>query len=160
VWKRRGVWWIALRTAVAIYAAVIIGLAFFPFPIPPWTNEGFIQPWILPIPFQTILLSIGFGWTSPAARFLIGNVVAFFPLGVFYPLLRPATHTWRRALAVGLAVSLAIETAQVLVSLVIGYPYRQFDVDDLLLNTLGTLLGYGAWRALHALLGRGATTAP
>jgi glycopeptide antibiotics resistance protein len=46
------------------------------------------------------------------------------------------------------------------VSLVIGYPYRQFDVDDLLLNTLGTLLGYGAWRALHALLGRGATTAP
>jgi glycopeptide antibiotics resistance protein len=151
----RGWPWTAVRGALIAYAGLIIGLAFFPFPLPPWDPaDAIVQPWILPIPFQTIAMSIGLGWEWPAARFLVGNIVAFLPLGLFVALLLPAGHSWRLALLVGLGVSLAIEIAQVLLSLVIGYPYRQFDVDDLLLNTLGTGLGYGAYRVGRAAIGR------
>lgn len=143
----RGWRWTALRGALIAYAGVIVGLAFFPFPLPPWDRaDAVVQPWILPIPFQTISMSLGLGWEWPAARFLVGNIVAFVPLGVFVGLLRPGDDSWRLALLIGLGASLAIETTQVLLSVVIGYPYRQFDVDDLLLNTLGTGLGYAAFR--------------
>ncbi len=133
-----------MRAAVIVYAGIIAGLAFFPFPLPPWDPDlAIVQPWILPIPLQTITLAIQRGWPSPEMTYLIGNVVAFAPIGVLLALLRPGAHSWRRALATGLGVSLVIESVQIGLSIVIGFPYRQFDVDDLLLNTLGAALGYG-----------------
>jgi glycopeptide antibiotics resistance protein len=33
-----------------------------------------------------------------------------------------------------------------------GFPWRVADVDDLLLNTLGTLIGFGIWRVGSAAL--------
>ena len=53
----------------------------------------------------------------------------------------------------GLAVSVAIEGTQLGLSLLMGYWYRVADVDDLILNTAGVLLGYGAFR-LGDILGR------
>lgn len=48
----------------------------------------------------------------------------------------------------GVGVSVAIEAAQLGIGLLAGYPYRMTDVDDVLLNTLGAAIGYGAWRAI------------
>jgi glycopeptide antibiotics resistance protein len=68
------------------------------------------------------------------------NVVLFGPLGFFLRVL------WRRgvvvATATGLVISLAIElTQRTGVWGLYRCAYRVFDVDDLLLNTLGALLG-------------------
>jgi len=54
-------------------------------------------------------------------------------------------RTWPQALVLGVTASLAVELAQLLLSLAIGFAWRVADVDDLILNTLGTLLGFGAW---------------
>ena len=64
---------------------------------------------------------------------LLGNVIMFFPFGFFAVLL------WRnisakRILLIGVLTSLFIEFTQLFVG-------RSFDIDDILLNALGVLLG-------------------
>ena len=46
---------------------------------------------------------------------------------------------------VGLGLSAAIELGQLAISLHLGYGYRAADVDDVILNTLGTLIGLGVF---------------
>ena len=81
-----------------------------------------------------------------ALYILLGNIVMFMPFGFFTALLWRG-FTWRRALAVGAAVTLSVECWQ----LVIG---RTFDVSDIVLNTLGVLCGYWVWRAADRLFPR------
>ena len=81
-----------------------------------------------------------------ALYILLGNIVMFMPFGFFTALLWRG-FTWRRALAVGAAVTLSVESWQ----LVVG---RAFDVSDIVLNTLGVLCGYWAWRAADKLFPR------
>ena len=65
-----------------------------------------------------------------------GNVLAFLPLGVFLPLLAGAMQKYRRMLVAGFMISLLVETIQLITGV------GSFDVDDIILNTGGTLLGY------------------
>ena len=64
---------------------------------------------------------------------VIGNVVLFTPLGA---VLRARGVELREATARGLALSIAIELTQLVI------PGRTTSVDDVLLNTLGVVLGY------------------
>ena len=71
------------------------------------------------------------------------NVLLFVPLGMFTVLL------WRRgpgfALLTGFGVSLAVEITQLTANFgTAPYPYRIFDVDDLMANTAGAVLGWVA----------------
>ncbi|MFC3749061.1 VanZ family protein [Paenibacillus sp. GCM10012306] len=68
---------------------------------------------------------------------LTGNVLAFIPFGVLLPnVFRNITWSVTKVLVCSLLLSLSFESIQLL--LTIG----TFDVDDLLLNTLGGLAGY------------------
>jgi glycopeptide antibiotics resistance protein len=135
------------------YAALIATLAFLPLPLPPYDSgniglfdeRGFPYPWISPIPFETIRGAWGRGLEWASGRYLLGNVLAFVPLGLLVPTLRPRWGRWARVLAVGLATSMGIELGQLTVSLLLGIPYRVADIDDVLLNTGGVLLGYCAY---------------
>lgn len=46
---------------------------------------------------------------------------------------------WYRTALVGLALSVIVETTQLITSR--GF----FEIDDMILNTLGTVLGYSVW---------------
>lgn len=83
-------------------------------------------------PFQTFRFS---------AYFVLGNLVMFIPFGFFTALLWRG-WSWRRTLGLGLCLSGCIECWQ----LCIG---RAFDIDDLMLNTLGTLCGFWLWLPLR-----------
>ncbi|MCI8551312.1 MAG: VanZ family protein [Lachnospiraceae bacterium] len=67
---------------------------------------------------------------------LFGNVAAFMPFGFILPMLRFSNRKWHVVTLLSLLCSLCIETVQ-LISM-----RGSFDVDDLLLNTLGGFLGY------------------
>ncbi|MBH5316376.1 VanZ family protein [Paenibacillus sp. GSMTC-2017] len=74
---------------------------------------------------------------------LLGNVVIFIPLGILLGLLfdherMAGVRIW----VCSLFLSLSLEIAQLL------FMIGQFDVDDLLLNSLGGLLGYAICRAV------------
>ncbi|CAM3932012.1 VanZ family protein [Cohnella lubricantis] len=78
------------------------------------------------------------------------NVLLFVPFGLF---LRHYFRTdWRKCLYGSLGLSLFFELTQVSgLYGIFDYPYRQFDVDDLLSNTAGGLLGYlvAEWFSAH-----------
>ncbi len=66
-----------------------------------------------------------------------GNFAAFLPLGFLLPLLSDRKISAWHALGAGAALSTLIEALQFLSG------RRVADVDDVLLNALGALLGYG-----------------
>lgn len=66
------------------------------------------------------------------------NVVMFLPLGFLVPLIWEELSTLPRTALVGLLFSLGIELSQLL-------SFRGTDVDDLLMNTLGAVLGFGVY---------------
>jgi len=70
-----------------------------------------------------------------------GNIVGFIPLGILLPLLFSGlAKFWRLTLTIFL-LSLSFETFQLLAGTGI------FDVDDLLLNTFGGIIGLGLFAA-------------
>ena len=71
---------------------------------------------------------------------IFGNVLAFMPFGFFLPIVRGKKCGVLTILVQGLLFSLAIETVQLVTRL------GSFDVDDILLNTAGTLAGYICFR--------------
>ena len=67
---------------------------------------------------------------------LFGNVLAFMPFGFFMPILRLRLRKWYCMLGMTFLLSLMIEITQLLTRV------GSFDVDDLILNTSGGILGY------------------
>lgn len=87
------------------------------------------------VPFNTFALDIH------SLYIFAGNIIMFVPFGFFAALLWRG-WTWKRALPVGFAITLFVECCQLLIG-------RTFDIDDLMLNTLGVVCGYWLWRLLH-----------
>lgn len=71
---------------------------------------------------------------SYSSYVLIGNVALFVPFGLLAALLW-RDFSWWKALVLGVDITLPIELWQLLVG-------RTFDVDDLMLNTLGVFCGF------------------
>ena len=70
---------------------------------------------------------------------IVGNVVAFMPFGFILPEVWDQLNHWSTITLMGFLFSLCVELIQ-LVGRV-----GSFDVDDLLLNTVGALIGYFAF---------------
>ena len=67
---------------------------------------------------------------------LIGNVVAFLPFGAFLPILFEKCKKFYLTTLLCFEFSLCVEVIQLV------WKVGSFDVDDILLNTLGGMLGY------------------
>lgn len=95
------------------------------------------------IPFKTILINMNSlsGWHDFSN--LVGNIVAFIPFGMFLLLLpKNKELSFIGAFVRSFSLTLCLECLQVVFSLGI------FDVDDLILNTFGGMLGYFALRLM------------
>lgn len=68
---------------------------------------------------------------------LLGNFVLGVPLGVLLPCLFPRLQTLAKTLAAAFGFMLVLEVAQFLLR------FGAFDIDDLILQMLGCILGYG-----------------
>jgi glycopeptide antibiotics resistance protein len=66
---------------------------------------------------------------------IFGNIMLFFPLGLLLPVISRFFNSWRVMFVVGFGTSLAIEVIQY------EYAQRIFDIDDILLNGTGALVG-------------------
>lgn len=75
-----------------------------------------------------------------------GNIAMFLPIG-FFPALLWRRGRWWKALLTGAGLSLSIELLQIPIC-------RGTDIDDLLLNTLGAVAGYGLLWLTHRLCPR------
>lgn len=94
-------------------------------------------------PFQEIRRALRTGY--PWLMFMLwGNIGMFLPIGFCTALLWRKHHWWKSVL-VGFGSSVTIEFVQFFIG-------RSTDIDDVILNTAGALLGYGLFLALHAVL--------
>lgn len=117
-----------------LYAVGVVAVTVFPIKVR--SASWYWEPWwsvFAWIPFQVPPLS----W--------ILNVVMFVPLGVLVPLLWPRFDSMRRMSLLGLYASIGIELTQLVLWFTLG-SYRTVDINDLIANTLGAVLGLLALR--------------
>ena len=91
------------------------------------------------VPFRTIKrFANPHPSTSTEAKFfnLFGNIGLFIPFGFLLPLVAKRLHRFRHVLFSSILLSLAFETYQLVTHT------GQFDIDDIILNTLGGIIGY------------------
>ena len=136
-----------------LYCLCAVSLIVFPLPKDPSQIVEIAQtPQLQPFHFvEQIRETTDFSWAdrstwgptlkARAAYEAYFNVLLTVPLGVYLCYLFRCR--WWMALLIGMATTLLFETSQ-LTGLfgIYDHPYRLFDVDDLILNTTGTMLGF------------------
>lgn len=136
-----------------LYCMCAVSLIVFPLPKDPSQIVEIAQtPQLHPFHFvEQIRETTDFSWAdrstwgptlkARAAYEAYFNVLLTVPLGAYLCYLFRCR--WWMALLIGMATTLLFETSQ-LTGLfgIYDHPYRLFDVDDLILNTTGTMLGF------------------
>ena len=141
-WKRE-----ALSLLMYINLAVILRFTFFPMS----KVDGHIQPLVFDIatafPFRVNLLPLLnlFNYDSKRDLLLnvIGNAAMFVPSGIVLPIVYKRLNTFWKVLLAGIGISLCIEIIQ------LPFSARATDIDDLILNTIGVIAGYGIYALIR-----------
>lgn len=128
---------------VYICIVVVVRFTFCPF----GKVNGQIQPLLFDaqkiFPLWLNLKPIVYLFDYPTMREallnLIGNVTMFIPLGIVWPAVFKKLDTHIKVIAAGIGVSLCIEVLQ------LPFFDRASDIDDLILNSTGILIGYGIY---------------
>ena len=132
----------------AFYLLVVFYLVFFRY------HRGFISELSLweyarfqmnLIPFKTIagyskaIFDGSMNLDIPVTN-LLGNLLMCFPWGIYLPLLCEKMKHWKKYLAVTIVFLLGIELVQFFTR------RGSFDIDDLILNLAGAMLGFLMWK--------------
>ena len=146
-WKKE-----ALLLLMYINLAVIIRFVFYPF----YTVNGHVPPLVvqtgdmLPprinlIPFIHIT---DYEMKREALINIIGNMALFIPTGIILPILYKRLNSFWKVLLAGAGISLCIELIQLLLENSVT------DIDDLILNSAGVIIGYGVFSIAKKLIKR------
>ncbi|WP_233254253.1 VanZ family protein [Salipaludibacillus keqinensis] len=87
-------------------------------------------------------------WVAPF-RILGGNVILFIPFGLLFPIVVERIRKWKRATSIILTVILAMMLSVFIEVNQYIFTYRVANVDDVILNTLGGLIGAVSYRILR-----------
>jgi glycopeptide antibiotics resistance protein len=141
---RAGVWHTLGVFLLVTYAFWIASAAFFPMPI----ERGHGLLWshsVTVVPFRGLVHSFAHMSQGQIIRQHGGNFLLLVPFTLIGPALSPRLRAWRWALAIGVGASAGIELLQLGFSALRGGFYRSVDINDVILNTAGALLGYAVF---------------
>lgn len=128
---------------VYICIVVVVRFTFCPF----GKVNGKIQPLLfdaekifpLWLNYKPLIYLFDYPTMREALLNLIGNTAMFIPLGIVWPVAFRKLNTHCKVITAGIGVSVTIEVLQ------LPFFDRATDIDDLILNTLGFLMGYGIY---------------
>jgi glycopeptide antibiotics resistance protein len=93
------------------------------------------------------LIPLYFGRSLDTENIILGifqNIILTMPLGF------GLSFVWqmnKQKIVLGVIIGgLGFEALQLIISMVLGYPYRVLDINDVLCNVAGALIGYGLFR--------------
>lgn len=139
-------------SVLAVYAVGVVAVTLFPLPTSATYRALLADQGLVPrhnvVPFATWLATARAG----AAVFgyqVGGNLLLLAPLGFLVPLLWSQRASLRAVAIIGGAVTLSIELTQFVIGAMLGVAYKAFDVDDLVLNLLGVVIGWALYRLLE-----------
>ncbi|HVU12239.1 MAG TPA: VanZ family protein [Phototrophicaceae bacterium] len=145
LWRRKASYPYLLCVLIfSIYLLFALDQTFFPI----WISGGYADS-LRQLPFTSRINLIPFyfgpfGTLADSVETLVLNVALTIPFGFgvsFIWRIRRKTILW-----LALAIGLITEGGQLVISLLLGYPYREIDIDDVIMNALGVLIGYGSFR--------------
>lgn len=83
-----------------------------------------------------------------ATRLAILNAFVLAPAGVYLPLLFRSLRAWRGLILLAVAGGVSVEAGQLAISTVLGFHYRTIDIDDVILNAIGIVVGWAVLRVV------------
>lgn len=143
--KTKGVDWKRELQLLLVYICIVVVVRFTFCPF--GKVDGKIQPlhfdaekiFPLRVNFKPFIYMFDYPTMGEALLNLIGNTAMFIPLGIVWPAVFKKLNTHWKVITAGFGMSLTIEVLQ------LPFFDRATDIDDLILNTLGFLMGYGIY---------------
>jgi len=143
----RTLFWVA----IILYISVLIELFFFPIPCYPseWAvGREYTKPSMNFVPFVNILSTQPF----VIVRNLFGNILVFVPLGFLVPYMMKSEKKIKKTLIIVVLSSIGVELIQFIGSFMIfRMDWKVVDIDDLIMNTIGGLIGIGCYLMFNKL---------
>ncbi len=124
-----------------LYIILAFSITLFPIPFQESGVSGYTHNFI---PLKSIISSFNAGF-RPMLYSVVGNIIITMPFGFLITMLRK-DKKFLSSLIFIVGFSLLIELLQLAIGAGIGYWYRNVDVDDLLLNTIGGIIGWGIYK--------------
>lgn len=138
-----------IKIFFAIYIVFVIKVIIFKYPLEhlyaiaqTWRREVVLEGLGSAnfIPFKTIKMYIDYAYKLNSFENLAGNILVFVPFGFLFPMVRPERRHFGDMFLNVLVFVLEIEVFQLFSA------FGAFDVDDIILNCFGAVLGYIIYR--------------
>jgi len=91
------------------------------------------------VPFRTIRNYLKYSGLWHTLTNILGNVIIFIPIGILLPMIYTRYRKLSNILKISLALTFFIEFIQFFIG-------RSVDIDDLMLNVVGSVLGFVIWK--------------
>lgn len=93
------------------------------------------------VPLRTIRNYIKYSGFLHTMTNILGNIIIFLPLGIFLAEIFPKARKLLNILGISFITSFFVEFIQFFIG-------RSVDIDDLILNVLGSVIGYFIWKKI------------
>ncbi len=150
--KKHVIWWKEIVSFLfVVYICMVVAVTLFPLPIGFPSNIENLNRSVNIIPFASIIKDInqiGSAYDGDAlfmigliVRNVGGNILLLMPLGFLAPILWDKYKKFKNTILLGFTISVSIELLQLIQSLFSGVG-RITDIDDVICNVIGCILGY------------------
>lgn len=142
-----------IKLIFRIYIVGVISKVYFPF-IMAWGEYiNFREPVIILNPLYSIEIIYKHGGVMNLIYNLGGNILLLMPMGFFISYyFSNIFNTLKRVFISMFLISLFIESTQVVLSLIVPNICRFFEINDLILNSIGGVLGWKLYNNFQLLL--------
>lgn len=144
-------WKLNLQIGVfMLYITAVIAITLFPIELDTSDLAGMGYDYEYNfVPFSGIISSLSDGGKY-AVMSVVGNIIMFMPLGFLVPLLFDKSRQMKfwQFMIIFLLSTVFIEFMQFLIGLMIQFKYRCVDIDDVILNFAGALIGLGIYKIM------------
>lgn len=130
------------KLSILIFILYIYILGYLTLFSPYYGRESFHRSLNL-IPFKTILVFLNFSYKLQLEIIItniFGNIAAFIPMGLLLPIIFRPINNLKRIFYIVMLSTLTIEVFQYVLGV------GTTDIDDIILNTLGGIIGFGLYK--------------
>lgn len=127
------------------YIVALLAVTLFPIPIQ-WLQEMSRYGWqnnnFIPLSSIFEILNHQSLGAFLKAKQILWNIILFIPLWFFLPLIWVKKQKIQDLILIGLWGSVLIEFLQYFISCLLWFQYKSTDIDDIILNTFGFIIGF------------------
>ncbi|KMT63126.1 VanZ family protein [Listeria sp. SHR_NRA_18] len=138
---------IVFKSFMFVYIVGVISFTLFPIDLATGDRAAMFSDlsWFNLIPFGTISEIYTYReYDTYASVFqVVANIIMFVPLGCLYPLCSKYKVSWKRMLVLAFVSTVSIELLQLMQNILYQTVPHRIDIDDLILNTAGAMIGFG-----------------